>query len=349
MAQKRKNEISCMNVLLCLFVIYIHVISPSVSALEKGTVGYNLAMFSWRAVSFVVPGFILLSGLKLFLTKKDEKSYLQYLKSRFFAIFVPYSIAFAVYYGLFMYTAGYPLDIVLILKNFVTGSACYHLYFLIILFQFDLLFPLWRLIVNKCSPILAVPFGLIVMMIFEKWSSEMIRLSGLSEMGLMPDRMVMTYIGYWLLGCYIGKYYDKFAELLDKSFKSICVMFGVSFALFLHYTYIAFNYIEWVQFINEIHTLYSITVIIFLYSMFLKIRDKMPKVLSLIDGASFDIYLYHALFLYAAESLLSRLGISNQLLAFGVRALFGYALSIPLCILFAKLKKKIKTKIKPQT
>ncbi len=349
MARERKNEISYMNVLLCLFVIFIHVISLTLDVLTPGTVKYTFAMLPWRAVSFVVPGFIMLSGLKLFLTGKDKKGYFSYLKSRFFSIFVPYVIAFAVYYGLFMYTADYPPDIAFIAKSFVLGTVCYHLYFLIILFQFDLLFPLWKLIINKCSPMIVVPFSLLITIIFEKWSPEMIRVAGINSEFVMPDRMIMTYIGYFIVGCYIGKYYDEFAEILNKNFKTICVVFAISFSLFLYYTYLAFNGLEWIQFTNEVHQLYCMTVLVFLYAVFLKVKGRMPKMISLIDKASFEIYLYHVLMLYISEFVMSKLSVTSHVAAFGIRVIFGYVITIPLCIAFSIAKSKIKSlKIKPQ-
>ena len=98
MPRERKTEISYLNILLCLFVIFIHIISFAVSGFEAGTLSYNLAMFPWRMVSFVVQGFILLSGVKLFLTKKDEMKYGKYLVSRIKGVILPYIFSFVIYY-----------------------------------------------------------------------------------------------------------------------------------------------------------------------------------------------------------------------------------------------------------
>jgi fucose 4-O-acetylase-like acetyltransferase len=122
MASKRKSEISYLNVLLCLFVIFIHIISFAVSGFETGTLSYNLAMFPWRMVSFVVQGFILLSGVKLFLTGKDEKSYGEYLKSRIKGVILPYIFSYFIYYVFYFVVYDYPLDIAFILKHLVLGS-----------------------------------------------------------------------------------------------------------------------------------------------------------------------------------------------------------------------------------
>ena len=69
---KRRIELSLLNVLFCLIVIMIHILSYPVSQLDVGTAEYTAVMLLWRLMSFVVQGFVLLSGLKMFLTKKDR-------------------------------------------------------------------------------------------------------------------------------------------------------------------------------------------------------------------------------------------------------------------------------------
>ena len=157
MPRERKTEISYLNILLCLFVIFIHIISFAVSGFEAGTLSYNLAMFPWRMVSFVVQGFILLSGVKLFLTKKDEMKYGKYLVSRIKGVILPYIFSFVIYYIFYFVVYDYPLDIAFILKHLVLGSLVCHFYFIPLLFQFDLLFPLWKKVINGTSPILSFP------------------------------------------------------------------------------------------------------------------------------------------------------------------------------------------------
>ena len=93
MSQKRKPEISVQNIFFCMLVIFIHIISYAVSSFLPNTISYNLVMIPWRLASFVVPGFIMLSGVKLFLTGNHSISYFEYLRKRFFSIIIPYIIS----------------------------------------------------------------------------------------------------------------------------------------------------------------------------------------------------------------------------------------------------------------
>ncbi len=346
MARERKTEISYLNILLCLFVIFIHIISFAVSGFEYGTLPYNLAMFPWRMVSFVVQGFIMLSGVKLFLTKKDEQSYGKYLVSRLRGVILPYVFSYFVYYLFYFIVYDYPTDIGFILKHLVLGSLVCHFYFIPLLFQFDLLFPLWKRIINKCSPIIVIPFVLLFSLIFEIYFPNMISTAFPDISFVYNDRLFTTYLAYWIIGCYIGKYYGKFEEILKNNFKTICVCFSLSFALFIYYTYLAFNYISYIPFMNQVHSLYALSVIIFLYALFTRLPKNMPKFFSKIDSASYDIYLWHMLAVFFANFVISKIGIQSNLLGFIIRVVCAYGLTIPACIIWGSIKKTIKNKQK---
>ena len=64
---KRKNELSLLNIIFCLLVIFIHIASAPIAGLSKGSWQYGVFFVPWRLSSFVVQGFIFLSGLKMFL------------------------------------------------------------------------------------------------------------------------------------------------------------------------------------------------------------------------------------------------------------------------------------------
>lgn len=341
MARERKTEISYLNILLCLFVIFIHIISFAVAGFPTGTLSYNLAMFPWRAVSFVVQGFILLSGVKLFLTGKDRWSYGKYLKARIKGVILPYIFSYVIYYVFYFIVYDYPLDAAFILKHLVLGSLVCHFYFIPLLFQFDLLFPLWKRIINRFSPIIVIPFVLLLSLIFEIYFPDMIKSIFPDVSFIYNDRLFTTYLSYWVIGCYIGKYYDEFELLVKKNFAAICTFFGISLILFCHYTYLAFNYITYIPFMNQVHSLYCVTVIIFLFALFMRLPKKLPKVLSLVDSASYDIYLWHMLFVFLANFIIEKLSVTANLISFAIRFVCAYLLTIPLCVVWGKIKNKL--------
>ena len=101
---KKRNEISYMNVFLCLIVVFIHISGEPVSKLDKNSIGYALFMIPWRLSAFVVQGFIFLSGLKMFLNsgKKKNFSCKKYYAARLKKIVLPYVIMVVVFYLYFV-------------------------------------------------------------------------------------------------------------------------------------------------------------------------------------------------------------------------------------------------------
>ena len=100
---QRKQELSLLNIVLCMLVIYIHVSSVPVSQLQKGSWQFAVIVILWRLSAFVVPGFIFLSGLKLFLNKSQHIAYGNFYLRRLMTIVIPYILWVVIYYLYFVY------------------------------------------------------------------------------------------------------------------------------------------------------------------------------------------------------------------------------------------------------
>mgnify|MGYP004515085305 CR=1 FL=1 len=79
--QKRKSEIALFSLLMCVLVIFIHVTSWTLTAMDRTSVKYLLLLFPWRLSAFVVQGFVFLSGVRLFLSEKPF-AYGRFLRGR---------------------------------------------------------------------------------------------------------------------------------------------------------------------------------------------------------------------------------------------------------------------------
>ena len=342
MMKDRKTEISYLNILFCLFVVFIHIISYAVAGFTPQSLKYNIVMFPWRMVSIVVPGFIFLSGLKLFLTGKNNLSFSKYILSRINGIILPYLLCFALYYLFYVFAYGYEFDIKFIIEQLLSGSLVCHLYFIPLIFQFDLLFPVWKRLIDRVHPIIIISIAIMFTSLFSMHFPDMV--SNIIPGFIFPynDRFFMTYLVYWICGCYAGKYYDRFKEMLKVNFKAICIIFTTVFAIFIFFTYLAFNYITYIPYMNQIHDIYVICAIVFLFAVFSKLPQKMPRILSLMDRSSYDIYLWHMLFVLLADHVISKFAVTAQFPAFAIRFAFAYLITIPLCIAYTHIKKKLK-------
>lgn len=337
---KRKYELSFLNVVFCLLVIFIHTVSHLLSSLDIQTNTYSLVLLPWRLSSFVVQGFIFLSGLKMFLSKSDNFSYPSYLYKRFKSIILPYIAWFFIYYIFFMIYYKYPLDIKFIFSNLITGNLVYHLYFVVIIAQFYILAPLWRLIVNKLSVKIVIPLSALLMIYLEYANFVKPAISF-----KYYDRVFTTYLLYWIMGCYAGKYYDSFKSYIKSHSKIITAIFSFSVLSDGVLSLLAYKSLQWIPRLGLIHTIYCICAILFLFSVSLKIplwAYESSRLMPLIDKCSYQVYLSHCLVIYAIDKLLSICGIANVFLMFIVRFIFVYSITLTFNILY---QEKIRPKL----
>lgn len=325
--KQRRQELSVMNVLFCLAVIMIHILAYPVSSFPVGSIKYTFFMIPWRMMSFVVQGFIFLSGVKLFLTNKDKLSYKDYLKSRCKAILGPYIFCTVVYCTFYILFYGYIITLDYYLSRLVFGNLAVHFYFIPLLLQFDILLPFWKKLVYKCSAIFVIPLFIMISAYFEK---NMVAVVGIFTNDTIPifnDRVFTTYMSFWVIGCFVGRYYDEFCDLLKKNFCFICVVFGAMFVTCAVSSGVAYNELDMIPDMNTIHYFYSLTAIIFLFALSLKLPEGITAKIPLfdfIDRQSYDIYLWHLLVLMVADYCVRHLGLAMQSLAFIFRVLFVY-------------------------
>ncbi len=343
--KERKQELSALNVLLWILVIFIHILSFPISEFPIGSIKYNIVMIPWRLSSFAVQGFVLLSGLKMFLTRKYEIPYFQYLKKRFFSIVIPYFICCAVYYAFYVIEYNYPFDIAFFINNTLTGKMASHFYFIPLIVQFDLLMPLWRKIINSCSPKIIVPAFLPVSIVFETCFHQILAYFTNKSFALYNDRLFMTYVTFWIIGCYIGKYYNEFSKFVQKHVKLIFGAFAFSLITCVVFSIISFNKYAKVPYMNLIHYIYVICTIIFLLAATPKIsalgKICQTRLFAAADRLSYSVYLWHMLILYASNMFVIKLGLAMQSLAFVFRIIFVYSFTFIFALFLEFSKNKI--------
>ena len=89
-----------------MLVIFIHVSSTPITALNKSGLEFAAVFLPWRFSSFVVQGFIFLSALRMFLGKNSGINYRKFYSNRLIRIVVPY-IAWNLIYYLYFVLKGY--------------------------------------------------------------------------------------------------------------------------------------------------------------------------------------------------------------------------------------------------
>lgn len=329
---KRKNELSFLNIIFCILVIFIHVSSAPVTGLLKGSWQYDVVFVPWRLSSFVVQGFIFLSGLKMFL-KEDVQSYKAYCINKFTKIVFPYILAVILFYAYFLWRNYFDFSLKDLFGYILKGDLVSHFYFVITIVQFYLLKPVWTFMVNKISPKITIPASIIIMFLCKYGFSVF----------AYNDRVFTTYLTYWVLGCYAGRHYEKVLVHIKK-YKKIYISQFVIVALFeASSSYIQFVY-GGMRFLEELHFIYSISAILATFSFATIVADRFmeSKALRKMDNASYYIYLIHPLFIFLTDGLLKKWGVIDIAAGFIIRSMTTYILSITISVVYMEIKKKIK-------
>ena len=329
---QRKNELSFLNIIFCVLVIFIHVSSSPVTVLSKDSWQYGVVFVPWRLSSFVVQGFIFLSGLKMFL-REDRGSYKSYCINKFTRIIFPYILAVILFYAYFLWRNYFAFSVKDLLGYIVKGDLIAHFYFVIAIVQFYILRPVWTLMVNKIPSKIAIPASVIIMFLCKYGFSSF----------AYNDRIFTTYLTYWVIGCYAGKHYEKVLFNIKKFKMAYISGFVVVAIMEAVISYIQFVY-GGMRFLEELHFIYSLSAIFATSGLATLVADRVMnhKLFKKIDNASYYIYLIHPLFILMTDGLLAKYQIADIATGFVIRCIITYTLSILISVTYMETKKKIK-------
>ncbi|TVY07611.1 acyltransferase [Paenibacillus cremeus] len=274
---------------------------------------------------FAVPIFIFISGMVLCYRYKTEPVPLfPFLRKRIKDIFLPY-LPWAV-----LYASIEGDHLISPLKHMsdmgtklFTGTASYHLWYVIMTFQFYLLFPLLHGIVLKVNQRLTASgwgwtllgLGLLYIgltgqvSLIGHWTEG---IPGVGDFfGEYSDRNVLYFFYYFVLGAFAGLHLERFKSLLLR-YKQVLIGLFVVLLLWTWY-----RIVEHFQTVPELQIQYNDTLLIqpkmaivliasipamYLAAIFFTERASaaLQRFMSIIGSYSYVAYLAHALMLVAA-------------------------------------------------
>lgn len=165
----RKIEIDLINVVLCTLVVFIHITSEAVQTLRIGTWQHLFVYIPNKLSSFVVYGFIFISAIKLFIKDTEKIKLSEYYKKRIKSIILPYVFAVLIYYIYFISKKYFDFSMLELIKYIGIGDLVAHFYFIIIISQFYLLFPVWKKITKHLNIFIVIGFSLVITLCFTKY------------------------------------------------------------------------------------------------------------------------------------------------------------------------------------
>lgn len=351
MNRVKNNEIGLITAISCVFVIFIHISSQAIVQLRKESIQMIMIYTVWKLAHFVVQTFIMLSSLKICLKYRyrefNFKTYINFIKNRIINIFIPYMIWVMIYYIYFCSIGYFPFRIKDYIGYVFMGNLASPFYFIVIIAQFYILMPVWIYIISKFKAIHSISISLIITVLSIYIAKPVIdMIFGIDF--IYSDRIFTSYIIYWMIGCYIAKFYDE-SKMWFKS-KKIIITFGFIFFAILStaMSYIQFLEIKYFKSLEFIHMVYCISTVMFLYMIciyMLNIKNFIIPAMYNLNRCSFYIYLSHCLVLNIVSRHFQLKQINDVGYIFIFKFLFCYSIPWILSNLYLCLKSKLKSKI----
>lgn len=347
----KKCELTVTSVFYMTLVIFIHIASEGVTNYRTDSLPFAVLCSAHRLSSFAVQGFLFLSGLKLFLPRKDKKfSYPKFYISRVRRVVLPYLFVFSLFAVYFVVTGRMNLDIPYFLRECVSGGLVGHFYYVAIQCGFYLLIPIWRFVSEKCSMPIACTVSLLTMLICRVHLPEIVSLLTGYEIK-NNGRLVTTFLFWFVCGMFCGKNYDVFVDFLEKRRVEITVLTAVSGVIDCVLIWVIRNGIYYPVWADDFHVLYCFSAVLCTISYARKFVMKHPSAanhyaLGLVDKASYNVYLIHPLFIFVTDSILNKIGIQSITARLVIRAVTVYAVSVGICTAWEIIKERITKKVR---
>lgn len=345
-----KIELSYMNIICAMLVIFIHCASVLIGETAKGDFAFNVVFIPWRFSTFVVPAFIFMSGVKFFLTDRPM-NYAKFYKGRITRVVLPYMLWVCIYMIFFVSHDYFEFSWGKLVHSWISGDLVGHFYFVIIILQFYLLMPIWRYLLRRTNAAVGITFSILISVVFGYNLSNMLGAVFPGYVFEWDDVIFTRYLFYWVLGCYVGMNYSAFKKAVLNKKSLITILFAMSALLDIFLAYKTYNIVApWME---EIHIIYCTAAILFFFmvtSCLAGNRQKISVFTKALDEQGYNIYLSHCLVvLWLNDYLITKKGIASVAERFGMITAAAYLIPIIFWLLwwlikflFGNTKKQIK-------
>lgn len=235
MAKERIQELDALRGLAFAAVALQHVIGMfnqrgGMPVFDKWV---TAGLFS--AAKFAVPAFVFITGLVMFYNYYDKLNYPRMMTRRFYEIIVPFLI-----WSLF-YTSHnlhrFPVSLEYFrayARNLILGSASYHLWFIVLIIQFYVLFPVWRYLFKSAEKVLPSVQAKAAALVLAALGYYVVINNGFKY----RDHLFLLWFLYFVIGGVVGLNLDRFRNFI-KRFWTPTLFVSLGFLLYFAYLLVA--------------------------------------------------------------------------------------------------------------
>ncbi|WP_211747014.1 acyltransferase [Paenibacillus sp. Marseille-Q4541] len=340
----RIEELTPFRGLAFLAIVMQHSLAEYIYRADIVPADSIMLMFIYHLTRFGTPTFVFLSAVLLFYNNEQKLHYPSFIRKRFGDIYVPFLLWTIVYWlsiRLTMVTNWMDIETWKgLAREWFTPQAGYHLWFVIMVFQFYLLFPLFRTLVLKIKSrlqgmehkrqnaviltILLVSGAAYTYLLYlsyyrmGQWGAE--NAVWQTILGYRSYSFVM-YIFYFILGAVCAFMLDRFRMVMVKFLPWNAIL---SVLLFIYLAYDVLRGSGETMNLNISTYLKPTTFLLILSQMFLlygvfrmiSVKSKFHQLFTWIGRYSFGGYLVHALIIYGIAFFTRPLQLSGYHLGF---------------------------------
>ena len=335
--KERLTEIEYLRAIACFSVILVHITAGYLFLDTTGTVSKILLLILNRALTYVVPAFIFISGLVLSYNYQDKTvDYFKFIKKRIKNIAVPYFCWTAIFYLIFIQQRIYKVSFAFFLEKLFLGDMVYHLYFVVIIIQFYLLFGVFNRLFKKYNPLFLLVLMVILNVLFMKYVYFR-----------YVDRFFMQYLCFFALGCYFAGNYQQIKKKIYR-YKYILAISYLAMSLLIaqrFYEHVILQNAGNAFLDNLLWLLFSFIAILFYFCLALLLASsnlgRFKSFLQKVSVSSYDIYLGHPLMLMVAQKIITYHLVPSTTINFLLTVLFVGGTIVSAAFLYQAQKRKL--------
>ncbi|GEM_PF-1934226 len=340
-ADGRKSKDPCLDYLraaACLLVVVIHTTSRYL--VEPGREAYRLLFSGLNTFAgSAVAVFIFISGVAL--TLRYHQQILEwgpFVKRRLRRIlwpFILWSLFYLVVINRGLWITYGPLS----LAGTFLGFSMYHLYYIVIILQLYLIYPLLLRLHQK------LPYGWLPVLFFLLgiWFEKQTVMVGPWR---ITDRLCLTYGGYFSLGIYAGLVWPRWRQVLGKARSWLFILWIILGTMATIQVFTQFS--PWYADMNLLggyrYMIFAVASILWLSTAADSLSEKewpeLGKKLKGISRLSLDIYFVHPLLLGVADRIWAKLPAMDDILRF----MITFSCVFAGAVVFAAAKEKLANK-----
>lgn len=231
MLKRKISEIDLLRGISFLAIVLQHALASFIYLPATSQTNALISAFLLLLIRFAVPMFVFITGLVLFYNHGDEElNYWQMVQRRFSMVFIPYfvwTLFYFVWGSLISGTSASSEPAILagIARLTLCGEGYYHLWFIVMILQFYLVFPFFRCFVVKRRNWTLATLGTGMLLYFAYlWGYhhlvpvwyDKVSWPLLKSLLDYRDRIFLSWFFYFMMGGFAGLYAKNLRRLLRR-------------------------------------------------------------------------------------------------------------------------------------